>query len=270
MSIGKNITAFRRAAGMTQEELANRIGVSSQAVSKWETEVSMPDILLLPVIADVFGITVDDIYTGNRKTDEIAHYSFNELPEILYREALTIDSYAWGHGTEDERKKRLSELKNNFADDTKCMHFGLGDCGGAFFANSEYALIHRTFGTEKSLEIINSGNATTVLSALIDDNVGKMFHYLITNQKKIFTMSAISDKLNMTEDECRIALNKMVSANLLYCSEVEAETDEPVYSVSADNTKALCVCMILRLAEQISENKWFFGYRGAYLPVDKE
>ena len=68
MNIGKNITAFRKDAGMTQEELAGQIGVSAQAVSKWETGVSMPDILLLPVIADVFGITVDELIGNDEAT----------------------------------------------------------------------------------------------------------------------------------------------------------------------------------------------------------
>ena len=107
MNIGKNITAFRKDAGMTQEELANQIGVSAQAVSKWETGVSMPDILLLPVIADVFGITVDEIYTGKKEQSELnqtKHYSFNELPEMMYQQFLETDSYAWESNTEEERK----------------------------------------------------------------------------------------------------------------------------------------------------------------------
>lgn len=270
MNIGKNITAFRKTAGMTQEELAGRIGVSAQAVSKWETGVSMPDILLLPTIADVFGITVDDIYTGRQSTGDGKHYSFNELPELIYNEILSMDSYAWQYNTEEERKNHLAELRENLDTDSTCMHFSLGDRGGAVFANSEYALVHRTFGTSASLEIMNSAKATEVLSTLTDENVKKMFCYLTSNQKKIFTLAAISKKLDMTEEECRTALDKMTATNLLYCKEVEGETELPVYSVSADNTKALFVCMILRLAEQVSDNKWFFGYRGAYLPVDEE
>ena len=52
MNIGKNITAFRKDAGMTQEELAGQIGVSAQAVSKWENDVSAPDISMLPALAE--------------------------------------------------------------------------------------------------------------------------------------------------------------------------------------------------------------------------
>ena len=47
-TIGNRITKFRKAKGMPQEELANQLGVSSQAVSKWENDISCPDISLLP------------------------------------------------------------------------------------------------------------------------------------------------------------------------------------------------------------------------------
>ena len=56
MNIGKNIASLRKKSGMTQEELAARLNVSAQAVSKWENESSCPDISLLPDIADIFGV----------------------------------------------------------------------------------------------------------------------------------------------------------------------------------------------------------------------
>ena len=52
MTIGKNIADLRKNSGMTQEQLAETLGVSSQTISKWENEVTMPDIMLLPVLAD--------------------------------------------------------------------------------------------------------------------------------------------------------------------------------------------------------------------------
>ena len=59
VTIGKQITALRKGQGMTQEDVAKQVGVSSQAVSKWENDVSCPDIMLLPEISKLFGVTVD-------------------------------------------------------------------------------------------------------------------------------------------------------------------------------------------------------------------
>ena len=57
--MAKTIARLRRERGMTQEALAERIGVSPQTVSKWETQATCPDVALLPVLADVFGVSLD-------------------------------------------------------------------------------------------------------------------------------------------------------------------------------------------------------------------
>lgn len=62
MSIGKNIARFRKAKGLTQAELGDLLGVSNQAVSKWESEITMPDVMLLPKIAKELQIAIDDLY----------------------------------------------------------------------------------------------------------------------------------------------------------------------------------------------------------------
>lgn len=61
-SLSAALAQLRRDSGMTQEQLAARLGVTFQAVSKWETGVSCPDIQLLPRIADVFGVTLDALF----------------------------------------------------------------------------------------------------------------------------------------------------------------------------------------------------------------
>lgn len=68
-TIGNRISKFRKAKNMTQEELANVMGVSAQAVSKWENDLSCPDITLLPQLSKVLGVTTDAILSG--KQDEV-------------------------------------------------------------------------------------------------------------------------------------------------------------------------------------------------------
>ena len=62
MKIGENIRALRQRKMLTQEQLAMHLGVSSQAVSKWETSANTPDIALLPGLADLFGVTIDALF----------------------------------------------------------------------------------------------------------------------------------------------------------------------------------------------------------------
>ena len=60
-SLGDRIKYHRKKLGMTQEQLAQRMGVSTQAVSKWENNLSCPDISILPELAEVFGISIDEL-----------------------------------------------------------------------------------------------------------------------------------------------------------------------------------------------------------------
>ncbi|MBQ6274587.1 MAG: helix-turn-helix transcriptional regulator [Oscillospiraceae bacterium] len=59
--LGNNIMTLRKANGLTQEQLASALGISFQAVSKWETGNSCPDISTLPLLADLFSVSVDQL-----------------------------------------------------------------------------------------------------------------------------------------------------------------------------------------------------------------
>ena len=59
---GARIASYRKEKDLTQEALAQRLGVTNQAVSKWESDQCCPDIMLLPELADVFGITIDELF----------------------------------------------------------------------------------------------------------------------------------------------------------------------------------------------------------------
>ncbi len=69
-SIGEFISALRRANGMTQKQLAEKLNVSDKTVSRWERDESAPDLSLIPVIAEIFGVTSDEILRGERKNQD--------------------------------------------------------------------------------------------------------------------------------------------------------------------------------------------------------
>lgn len=60
--LGLKISYYRKLYGLTQEELAEKVGVSTQAVSKWEQQISCPDIMLLPALANIFRVTIDELF----------------------------------------------------------------------------------------------------------------------------------------------------------------------------------------------------------------
>ena len=90
MKLGAKIKQLRARAGLTQEQLAERLGLSAQAVSKWETASAMPDITLLPLIAEQFGVSIDELFdlTKEQKLRRIENRMDceAELPADVFRD----------------------------------------------------------------------------------------------------------------------------------------------------------------------------------------
>lgn len=64
MTLGRRIAHLRRQQALTQEALAERLNITAQAVSKWENDLSCPDIMTLPRLAELLGVTTDTLLTG--------------------------------------------------------------------------------------------------------------------------------------------------------------------------------------------------------------
>jgi len=77
-SVGANIAELRKQAGMTQQQLADRLALTNKAVSKWETGEGFPDITILPALAQTLGVSADDILCGGNANRN----SFTLLPII--------------------------------------------------------------------------------------------------------------------------------------------------------------------------------------------
>ncbi len=73
-TIGKFIAVLRKANGMTQKDLADKLFVSDKTVSRWERDECDPDLSLIPAIAELFGITTDELLRGERNSPASAEY----------------------------------------------------------------------------------------------------------------------------------------------------------------------------------------------------
>lgn len=72
-TLGAKIAALRKECGMTQLELADKMGVTDKAVSKWERDLSCPDVNTIPKLAELFGVSVDELMqvkTASPKKDK--------------------------------------------------------------------------------------------------------------------------------------------------------------------------------------------------------
>lgn len=77
-TIGAFIAALRKANGLTQRQLAEKLNVSDKAVSRWERDECAPDLSLIPVIAEIFGVTSDEILRGQRRDPDASPTPYKE------------------------------------------------------------------------------------------------------------------------------------------------------------------------------------------------
>ena len=111
MELGKKIRQLRFKAGMTQEQLAEKLGIGPQAVSKWENAAAMPDITTLPLLAEIFGVSIDDLFdlTTEQRFNRIENRmdAEEELPQDVFWE---YEEFLKEQLASEQNKKRATEL----------------------------------------------------------------------------------------------------------------------------------------------------------------
>ena len=84
-TLGERIASYRKAANMTQAELAEACSVTAQAVSKWENDLTAPDISLIPKLAELFHVTTDELLGVPKRTVAAVDPAKVDMSKILFR-----------------------------------------------------------------------------------------------------------------------------------------------------------------------------------------
>lgn len=264
-TIGERIAVFRKAKGFTQEELASAIGVSAQSVSKWETGTTMPDILLLPVLADLFDVTVDALF--GRTREEGRALSFNEVPEEALNALLLTMQRAFIEADDPEKptpEKRAEQCRAFFAEHPGSQTQVNSDRGDTVYVSPEISFVRRMQSGEPGSLLENDG-AAALLSALTDPVVRKVLAYQRTLlwDSRSYTAASVASRCGLSEQDAAAALETLTKWNLNQCSEVDTgENLLRVYRLS-DRARMPLVDAILALAARLADFKQiYFCYRG--------
>lgn len=99
-TLGKRIAQLRKEKSLTQEDLAQMMEVSAQAVSKWENDLTCPDISSLPKLAKLLNVTVDELLSGKTEppaplAQVVPPESRKEIKDMMLR--ITVDEYQGDH-----------------------------------------------------------------------------------------------------------------------------------------------------------------------------
>ena len=258
MSIGKNIAKYRKAKGFTQEELGAKLGVTNQAVSKWESEVSMPDIMLLPEIATVLNITLDDLY-GIVKEPEKVSVSADDFPSFCHQKLIELFYYntkmRFTHIGSSDKEQLEFQIKKLMEG---CRIGCLSNTQGAIVTTEDFSFIDSTYKVANSENVIKCRTDDYTLMYLTDKNFRKVFYYQYKTafeKSKVnnteFTFEEIMNGCNLTEDETAAALRllKDTRINEVY-TDTATKTKKYVFEIS----NALYAHAIYKLAELLSED----------------
>lgn len=264
MTIGKNIAELRKNSGMTQEQLAETLGVTSQTISKWENEVTMPDIMLLPVIADCFGITVDELYSGRKLSEKRQTVNYDDIPEMLYDTVIELTQRGWvdtveGKDLEAEKERMRAYLTENRQAKTATF----SNKNGAVIATSEIALLHRGKANADQLAGTGIGRVLEVLSNFA---VRRIFAYQMDNMTTPITAQYAAKKCDISHTDATEALELLTEIHVNQPTDVMLDDNNSVrmYTLHSDEC-IMYVLMILKIARLIDENKQhYFNYRGSY------
>ncbi len=202
-TIGESIANLRKKHGMTQEQLAQSIGVSAQSVSKWENGTNMPDILLLPIIADIFGVSVDTLYgrgSTNNENSINPDKCFEQTCDLIM-ETLAASCYNsnFSESFDEFLKRYRYALKNNTNNNSAVFR----NHGTVFYNDRLGGLVIKRpqDGWSSLFECEETAKA---MSLLVDEDIRKVYCGLIKSGMNTFTLSSVC-KLSGIENTAVIA-----------------------------------------------------------------
>lgn len=126
MELGNQIKSLRQAKGLTQEALAEQLGVTAQAVSKWERNAALPDIGMLPQLSVLFGVTIDQLFAipDEDRIDRIQNMLWDERvldPVLVEREKAFLLEKARREPENGRPHELLADMENHLADEHRAL-----------------------------------------------------------------------------------------------------------------------------------------------------
>ena len=278
MSMGKNIAYFRKSKGYTQEELGSKLGVTNQAVSKWESETSMPDIMILPRIANALDVTLDDLFaehviqtsSQNLKVfNEKAVHDFPknaqaEIIDSLCQQTNLVNCNTWDFlkAEENPSTKKYDQIRQFY---TMCC---LSNTAGAAFVSNALTMIDSDIKPTDIGPIFEKPEVVSGIKKLSDSNVRRILAHICNEyfqttkpfdytDSEYFTVDIQSHELarslEISSDDMMEALEKLISLHI-----VELETNNGTRYL-LHKIKAIEVAVTFRLIERLIHNEAGFG-----------
>lgn len=248
IKLNEQIAFLRRKIGMTQEELANVLGVTNQAVSKWESAQCCPDIQLLPEIASLFDVSIDGLM-GYKATDtfenvylKILSFFEENPPETAFQNAFRLSVLLHkavstrGHlGYVPWDTNKNYDMEWGFSAYSEPEGSTVYAANGIFFANGtsyQTPTASQIRDLYMSLERLADRNVIKVLYTLYEMTVYDFDLYV--------SLSDIAVKSNLTETDVTTALENIP------VTIKENDDGEPLYRIEGSYMHIPSLLLLLR------------------------
>lgn len=256
-AIGESITRLRKENGMTQEELAAMLGVSAQTISKWENQVTMPDILLLPIIADTFGVTIDALFRPGNAQQRI---SPDEAFEAACQSLLSVIASACFRGMpEDEPFEKFLEryvavLKEDPIHRTAVIY----PLGVLYYRDPVGGLLLKRPADGWS-SLLESGSEG-ILRLLSDPLFCKALQTVLEGKLTVFTVPFLCRQCGIQDEE---TLEKALCDSGLFVSKEVAIDDKTLTVYELLTNRLFLLFVILACAKEYTEfQDVYINYHG--------
>ncbi len=285
MTLSQNIATFRKAKGYTQEQLGEMLGVSNQAVSKWETGVSYPDVMLLPNLAEALGVTLNDLYGIADKPKNGIDW-VNDFPTVaqdwivgdVCKEGATIEVC---RDQDIQVKETTNGVPVMRIKEGKTLGIISYTANGAAFVSDDLSIISAEKLTDMGV-VFESAEIASGLKKLCDPHARKVLNYLYAESHKedldslenihaymnkkgyslfdlVFTLDEVSVACELSEEDTLEAIEKLISVRLVLVSHENHQT-----RYIFQKTKGVEVAILLRAMERFLKEILYWGC-GYYL-----
>jgi len=246
MNIAANIAKLRRERGMTQEALAEVIGVSSQTISKWENSTTWPDVALLPVIADVFGVTIDALYGREEKNNTVfAEAAIDQVIESVQRIIVGTCYEAEKDGPFEDVMKKYKLCMQ----DDRCRSVIENDRDVLYFREKLGALALRKPENGWS-SLFNQAENLDILRLLADEDFRRAMQVIISRRMLSFTLTSLAKAAEVTDAE-RLGVMLEISGLFARRELMIDETPLVYYELTQGETKLHLLYAVLAFAQEL-------------------
>lgn len=244
--IGSQIAKFRKAAGQTQEELGKAVGVSTQAVSRWECG-GAPDVSLLPAIAETLHVTVDALFGREEGALE-------EMPQQLNRwltgipagerlhQMFELLAGSYSHLVDmdtvvaDVIPPMSAVLPSCYTNDGTWLRSGLfmeeGFALGIFARDFPLCLLLPEPPAGYASQFAPPENYRALFSVLSREGALELLTYFYSRKGAYYTVSALADRVGLPLEQTQSILTDMAQCSLVSKTAIETRAgSEPVYAM---------------------------------------